>query len=42
VENLSWLEAVGYANAKSAAAGLTPAYAIDGEAVTWNRAASRS
>lgn len=39
VENLSWLDAVQYANAKSAAAGLTPAYAIDGESVTWNRAA---
>ncbi|MBR7188010.1 MAG: SUMF1/EgtB/PvdO family nonheme iron enzyme [Clostridia bacterium] len=39
VENISWLEAIEYANAKSAAAGLTPAYAIDGDSVTWNRAA---
>ncbi len=39
VENISWLDAVRYANAKSAAAGLTPAYAIDGESVTWDRAA---
>ena len=39
VENISWLDAIGYANARSAAAGLTPAYAIDGESVTWNRAA---
>ena len=39
VENISWLDAVQFANAKSEAAGLTPAYAIDGESVTWNRAA---
>jgi len=39
VENLSWLDAIQYANARSKAAGLTPAYAIDGESVTWNRAA---
>ncbi len=39
VENLSWLDAILYANAKSAAAGLTPAYVVDGDAVTWDRAA---
>ncbi len=39
VENLSWLDAIQYANAKSEGAGLTPAYVIDGESVTWNRAA---
>ncbi len=39
VENLSWLDAVRYANARSEAAGLTPVYAIDGESVTWDRAA---
>lgn len=40
VENVSWLDAVRFCNAKSAEAGLTPAYTIDGERVTWNRAAS--
>ncbi len=39
VENISWLDAVRYANARSEAAGLTPVYAIDGESVTWDRAA---
>ena len=39
VENISWLDAIQYANARSKAAGLTPVYAIDGESVTWNRAA---
>ena len=33
------MDAIQYANAKSAAAGLTPVYAIDGDSVTWNRAA---
>ena len=40
VENVSWLDAVRFCNARSAEAGLTPAYAIDGETVTWNRAAN--
>ena len=31
VENISWLDAIQYANARSEAAGLTPVYAIDGE-----------
>ena len=39
VENIAWLDAVKYANAKSAAAGLTPVYTIEGDAVTWDRAA---
>jgi len=39
VENISWLDAVRYANARSEAAGLTPAYEIDGDTVTWNRSA---
>ncbi len=39
VENISWLDAIQFANARSAAAGLTLAYQIDGESVTWNRAA---
>ena len=40
VENLSWLDAVQYANARSEAVGLTPVYTIDGDSVTWNRAAN--
>ena len=40
VDNISWLEAVQYANARSNAAGLTPAYTIaDGE-VVWDRSAN--
>jgi formylglycine-generating enzyme required for sulfatase activity/flavodoxin len=39
VENISWLEAIAYCNEKSRREGLTPAYVIEGEAVTWNRSA---
>jgi len=39
VENISWLEAVTYCNALSEKEGRTPAYAIEGETVVWNRAA---
>ena len=39
VENVTWYEAVLYCNAKSVQEGLTPAYAIDGESVIWNREA---
>lgn len=39
VENVSWLDAVRYCNARSRQEGLTPAYRIDGAAVTWDRAA---
>ena len=39
VESVSWLDAVRFCNAMSQEAGLTPAYAIDGETVTWNRGA---
>ena len=37
VEGVTWLDAVRFCNAKSEEAGLTPAYVIDGETVTWNR-----
>ena len=40
VENVSWMDAVRFCNEKSRAAGLTPAYAIDGETVVWDRAAN--
>ena len=39
VENVSWMDAVRFCNAMSADAGLTPAYAIDGQTVVWDRGA---
>lgn len=36
VENVSWLDAVKYCNAKSEKENLTPAYKIEGNKVTWN------
>ena len=39
VENLSWLDAIRYANARSAAAGLTPVYELTENAVAWDRSA---
>ncbi len=39
VENISWLDAVRYANAKSADAGLAPAYVITETGVTWDLSA---
>lgn len=39
VENISWLEAVAYCNARSEKEGLTPAYTIDGQNVFWDRSA---
>ncbi|MDR2442219.1 MAG: SUMF1/EgtB/PvdO family nonheme iron enzyme, partial [Deltaproteobacteria bacterium] len=40
VENISWFEAIEFCNALSQKAGLTPAYIIDGQNVTWNRSAN--
>ena len=40
VDNISWLDAVNYANAKSKAAGLTPAYTVTDGEVTWDRSAN--
>ncbi|MDR1612251.1 MAG: formylglycine-generating enzyme family protein [Planctomycetota bacterium] len=40
LENLTWFEALVYCNERSRREGLTPAYDIDGESVTWNRAAN--
>jgi formylglycine-generating enzyme required for sulfatase activity len=40
VENVTWSDAVRYCNARSAREGFTPAYSINGETVTWNRAAN--
>ena len=39
VESVSWLDAVRYANARSAEAGLRPAYALTGDSVVWDRSA---
>ena len=40
VDNISWLDAVNYANAKSKAAGLTPAYTVSDGQVSWDRSAN--
>ena len=40
VESVTWLDAVRFCNAMSAEAGLTPAYVIDGETVTWDSSAN--
>lgn len=40
VENISWLDAIAYCNARSEQEGLTPAYTIEGKNVTWNREAN--
>jgi sulfatase modifying factor 1 len=37
--NVSWLAAVAVCNTLSQQSGLTPAYAVDGESVSWDRAA---
>lgn len=39
VENVSWMDAVRYCNARSEKEGLTPAYTIEGQTITWNRSA---
>ena len=39
VENVTWLEAVRFCNAKSESEGMTPVYTIDGAKVSWNLAA---
>lgn len=39
VENVSWMDAIRYCNARSEKEGLVPAYEIDGRMITWNRSA---
>lgn len=39
VENISWLDAVSYCNARSEKEGLTPVYTVDGSEVIWDRSA---
>ena len=40
VENISWLDAVTFCNARSEKENLTPAYTIDGQNVSWDRSAN--
>jgi len=40
VESITWLDAARFCNAVSAEAGLTAAYVINGETVTWDRSAN--
>lgn len=40
VENVSWLDAVAYCNARSEAEGLTPVYTVGGQNVSWDRSAN--
>ena len=40
MENISWLDAVNFANAKSVDAGLTPAYTVTSDGVTWDMSAN--
>lgn len=40
VENISWLEAVSYCNARSEQEGRTPVYIIDGQTINWDRSAN--
>lgn len=39
VEMVTWFDAIHYCNARSEKEGLTPAYTVDGQSVTWNRSA---
>ena len=39
VENVSWLDAIDYCNARSEAEGLTPAYIVEGQNITWDKSA---
>ena len=40
VESISWLDAILYANARSEAAGLQPAYTVTEDSVIWDRSAA--
>ncbi len=40
VENITWYDAIAYCNALSKSEGLTEAYTVDGNTVTWNKSAN--
>ncbi len=40
VESVSWIDAINYCNARSTQEGLTPAYTVDGQSVSWDRSAN--
>ncbi|MBR6147870.1 MAG: SUMF1/EgtB/PvdO family nonheme iron enzyme [Lachnospiraceae bacterium] len=40
VENISWIDAVNFANSKSIDAGLIPAYTVTSDSVTWDMSAN--
>ncbi len=40
VESVSWYDAISFCNARSKAEGLTPAYSINGNNVSWDRSAN--
>ena len=40
VEGVSWMDAIQYCNARSVQEGLTPAYMVEGHAISWDRSAN--
>lgn len=40
VESISWMKAIQYCNTRSTQEGLTPAYAVDGQNISWDRSAN--
>ncbi len=40
VENISWLDAITFCNARSEKEGRAPAYTVDGQGVSWDRSAN--
>ena len=40
VEGVSWLDAITYCNTRSSLEGLTPAYVVDGQSISWDRSAN--
>ena len=40
VESISWMEAIAYCNARSIMEGLTAAYSVEGQTVSWDKSAN--
>ena len=40
VENVSWMDAINYCNARSIQEGLTPVYVVDSQSISWDRSAN--